>query len=291
MSPANEAPVRQHRRARAEHACRSTSAAAATSRCARRCDDPRGDARQTHGLGHPRPRRRRLPDGAQDLVPAARRHGQVPGLQRRRVRAGHVQGPRADAEEPAHAHRGDRDRGLRGQDLARSSTSAASTQLQADILEAAIAEAAAGRLRRRGHPRLGALALAGAAPRRRRLHLRRGDRPARLAGGQARQPAPEAAVPGDRGPLRRPDADQQRRDARDRPAHHPHGRRGVRQARHRDARPAPSWCRSPATSAPGQLRDRARDPVARDHLRPRRRAAERSARSSSGSRAARAPRS
>ena len=75
-------------------------------------------------------------------------------------------------------------------------------QLQADILEAAIAEAASAGLRRREHPRHRHHDLAGAAPRRRRLHLRRGDRPARLAGGQARQPAPEAAVPGDRGPLR-----------------------------------------------------------------------------------------
>ena len=57
-------------------------------------------------------------------------------------------------------------------------------------------------------------AVAGAPPRRRRVHLRRGDRPARLARGQARQPAAEAAVPGDRGPVPRPDADQQRRDAR-----------------------------------------------------------------------------
>ena len=54
------------------------------------------------------------------------------------------------------------------------------------------------------------------APRRRRLHLRRGDGAARLAGGQARQPAPQAAVPGQPGPLPGPDADQQRRDARDR---------------------------------------------------------------------------
>ena len=58
------------------------------------------------------------------------------------------------------------------------------------------------------------------APRRRRLHLRRGDRAARLARGQARQPAPEAAVPGQPGPLPGPDADQQRRDALQRPAHH-----------------------------------------------------------------------
>ena len=67
--------------------------------------------------------------GQKVVVPAARRHGQVPGLQRRRVRAGDVQGPRADAEEPAHADRGDRDRDVRGaRSTARSSTSAASTR-------------------------------------------------------------------------------------------------------------------------------------------------------------------
>ena len=43
----------------------------------------------------------------------ARRDGEVPLLQRRRVRAGRLQGPRADAEEPAPADRGDRDRGAR----------------------------------------------------------------------------------------------------------------------------------------------------------------------------------
>ena len=70
--------------------------------------------------------------------------GQVPRLQRRRVRARHVQGPRADAEEPAHAHRGHDHRApTRPARTARSSTSAASTQQQADILDAAVAEARA----------------------------------------------------------------------------------------------------------------------------------------------------
>ena len=74
-----------------------------------------------------------------------------------------------------------------------------------------------------------------AAPRRRRLHLRRGDRAARLARGQARQPAPEAAVPRQPGPLPGPDADQQRRDARDRArASSRMGGERVREARHRD---------------------------------------------------------
>ena len=50
-------------------------------------------------------------------------------------------------------------------------------------------------------------------PRRRRLHLRRGDGADELARGEPRLPAPEAAVPGAVGSVRQPDDDQQRRDA------------------------------------------------------------------------------
>ena len=52
-----------------------------------------------------------------------------------------------------------------------------------------------------------------AAPRRRRVHLRRGDGAAVVARGRARPAAVEAAVPGGRRPLRSADAGQQRRDA------------------------------------------------------------------------------
>ena len=78
-----------------------------------------------------------------------------------------------------------------------------------EVLEAALdAGARRGdpRRRRDRHP-----------PRRRRVHLRRGDRPARVARGQARAAALEAAVPRDLRPLRVADADQQRRDDHDRP--------------------------------------------------------------------------
>ena len=90
--------------------------------------------------------------------------------------------------------------------------------LQADLLDGAVIEA-----RERGYLGedilgSGHAVLAGGPPRGGRLHLRRGDRPARLARGQARQPAPEAAVPGQPGPLPGTDADQQRRDAVERPA-------------------------------------------------------------------------
>ena len=86
-------------------------------------------------------------------------------------------------------------------------------------------------------------------PRRRRVHLRRGDRPARLARGQARQPAPQAAVPGRPGPLPGPDADQQRRDAVDRSrTSSGWAARSTRSSASRPRR-ARSSSRSPATSS------------------------------------------
>ena len=100
---------------------------------------------------------------------------------------------------------------------------------EADILDAAVGEAYdAGYL---GERILGSRLLVQPrrAPRRRRLHLRRGDRPARLARGQARQPAAEAALPGEPGPLPGTDADQQRRDAAQRAPHHRHGADWFRQ--------------------------------------------------------------
>ena len=123
-------------------------------------------------------------------------------------------------------------------------------------------------------------------PRRGRLHLRRGDGAARLARGQARQPAAEAAVPGDPGPLRRADADQQRRDALQRAAHRRQRRRLVQELRHRAVAGHQGRLGLGLRAAARQLRGRARHPVAGDHLRPRRRARRRAARSRRGSRAA-----
>ncbi len=151
-------------------------------------------------------------------------------------------------------------------------------QQQADDPRSGDRRSRGGWLPRRADPRLRAVAQPRAAPRRRRLHLRRGDGPARLARRQARQPAPEAAVPGQPGPLPGPDADQQRRDARDRAAHHRDGRAGVREARHRDLDRHEARLRLRQRPASRQLRDRAGDALARDHLRPRRRSASPAAR-------------
>ena len=120
--------------------------------------------------------------------------------------------------------------------------------LQGDILDQAVDGGLRRRLPRRRRARHGRAGGAGRPPWRGRLHLRRGDGAARLAGGKARQPAAEAALPGRPGPLRRADADQQRRDALERPrTSSPRAPTGSR-ASAPSSRPAPRSSRSPATS-------------------------------------------
>ena len=113
-------PLQEHRRARPAHA-RGLRAPRRLPRAAQgaRHGAARTCSRELDALRHPRPRRRGLRDGQEGLVPAEGRDGQVPRLQRRRVRARHVQGPRAHAEVPAHAHRGHDHRGVRDRRRAR----------------------------------------------------------------------------------------------------------------------------------------------------------------------------
>ena len=198
---------------------------------------PRPRARRSRqrvrGFRPARPRRRRLLDGQEGELPAARRHGQVPLLQRRRVRARHLQGPRADVQEPARARRGRRDRRDGGRRDPRVHLHPRRVRRDRRPPRRRRRRGLRRRLPRRRHPRHRGQRQHRRPPRRRRLHLRRGDGAARLARGQARQPAPEAAVPGDPGPLRRPDADQQRRDADEPPERRQQRRRLVQELRHR----------------------------------------------------------
>ena len=91
----------------------------------RRGDDPRDHRRQADG-----PRRRGVPHRGE--VEGRRRAARAPALlrlQRRRVRARHVQGPRRDGAGPVRGDRGPHDRGLRHRMRSRAtSTSAASTR-------------------------------------------------------------------------------------------------------------------------------------------------------------------
>ena len=185
------------------------------------------------GLQAPGPRRRRVPDrpqvgggGPQREAPA------LPDLQRRRVRAGDVQGPRDPRGRPVLDHRGDDDRrhhhGLR-----------ARLPVPARRVSAGLGAPGRGdhgrarpRLPRPGHPRLRHSLRHRAAQGRRRLHLRRGDGALQLDRGLPRRAAQQAAVPGRRGAVRQADGDQQRRDARQRARHRARGRRGLREDRH-----------------------------------------------------------
>ena len=94
------------------------------------------------------------------------------------------------------------------------------------ILDKAIAEARAAGLLGTNIAGSGCDVRAAHAPRRRRLHLRRGDGAAVLARRLSRPAAAQAAVPRGRGPVRVPDRGQQRGDADERPAHR-RARRGV----------------------------------------------------------------
>ena len=127
----------------------------------------------------------------------------------------------------------------------------------ADVLDAAVAEAYDAGFAGENILGTGADDRHRRPPRRRRLHLRRGDRPARLARGQARKPAPEAPLPRDPGPLRRPDADQQRRDAGQPPAHRQQRRRLVHGLRHRAVARHQGRLDLRLRPAARQLRDRA----------------------------------
>ena len=69
--------------------------------------DARRHHRRGQGLRPARPRRRGLPDRHEvGLHPAGQPQAEVPRGQRRRVRAGHLQGHPADDGQPAHAGRG-----------------------------------------------------------------------------------------------------------------------------------------------------------------------------------------
>ena len=190
-------------------------------------DDAGGGDRGADHVGAAWTRRRVLPGRPQVVVrpvEGSAAQAALPRDQRRRVGAGQLQGQRDPVARPASLHRGLPHHRTRHR-------LATCLRLHPRRVQRAVrdprrrargAEGPSGDQRRRDDRR---------APRRRRLHLRRGDGPPRVARGQARPAALEAAVPRDLGPLRVPDGRQQRRDDRHRRARDLDGRRGVREAR------------------------------------------------------------
>ncbi len=192
---------------------------------------PGDDARRAHRRGQevraPRPRRRRVPDGhevavrGQEVSEAA-----LHLLQRRRERAGHVQGPPADGAQPPPAHRGVRDRLPRDRRQGRLHLHPRRVPPRPAHPRGGDCRGVRQGLPRKEHLRHRVRLRRVRAPRRRRVRGGRGDGAHRIARGQACAAPPEAAVPRGRRPLRLPDRRQQRRDALQR-APDRHERRGL----------------------------------------------------------------
>ena len=178
-------------RARPDASSPTTRRSAATSRSRRRARwSRRRVIDELLAVEPARPRRRRLPDGPQGELPRRRDSpSRTTCRQRGRVRAGHVQGPRDHAARPAPADRGLPDHGARDRSQNVFIYIRGEYLDEFEVMRAALDEAREAGPARRRHDR--------AAPRRRRLHLRRGDGAARVARGQARPAALEAAVPRD----------------------------------------------------------------------------------------------
>ena len=180
-------------------------------------------SRAGEDVGPARPRRRRLPHRPEVVVPARRTCSRATSC---------VNG---DEGEPATFK--DRmlverdphqlDRGHRSSRATRSSATTRFIYLRGEFALGARAARAGDRrrvragLRRQEHPRLRLRPRDRRAPRRRRVHLRRGDRPAlESLEGERGMPRIKPPFPAVAGPVRAADGRQQRRDAVDRPAHH-----------------------------------------------------------------------
>ena len=140
--------------------------------------------------------------------------GEIPRVQLRRRRAGHVQGPRHPALQPAHRHRGHGDRGVRHGNRRRIQLHPRRDLGDLRALRGSPGRGAPGRLHRHEHPRQRFLLRALRPPRLWRVHLRGGNRAARVARGQEGPAALQAALSGELRPVRQADHDQQHRDLR-----------------------------------------------------------------------------
>ena len=218
---------------------------------------PRLDHQRGEGLGSSGPRRGRIPDRPQVVVHAQERPAAIlPRRQRRRERAGLLQGPRDHAARSASADRGRAARRLRHARAHLLRLRARRVHPRARAAAGGGRRGLRGQAHRQGqHERLGLRHPR--PPWRRRLHLRRGDGAVGKPRRQEGHAAPEAAVPGQCRPLRRADHRQQRREHRGRrPTSCAGAGRGLPRSGS-PTTPAPSCSRSPATSsAPASSRRR-----------------------------------
>ena len=137
------------------------------------------------------------------FIPKGSTGPEVPRRERRRGRARHLQGPVPPGARSARADRGHADRGA-GHRLALGFVYIRGEYVQPwrDLQRGGAARPTTPAARQE-HPGLGLRLRHRDPPRRRRLHLRRGDGAALVAGGQEGLAEDQAAVPGRQGRLRR----------------------------------------------------------------------------------------
>ena len=195
----------------------------------------------------------------------------LPRRQRRRVRAGHLQGPPPHGARSAPAHRGRAHRLLRHRRRAGVPLRPRRDGARPGAHRPGAQRGLRRRLRRPEHPRHRLLRRHRPALGRRRLHRRRGDGAHREPRGQPGHAPPQAAVlPGGQGPLPAAHDRQQRRDAANLPWIVSNGGARVRRARRRDAHRARACSRCRATCSARRVRGRVRrHHLPRPHLRAR----------------------
>ena len=212
-----------------------------------------GGDRGGHRLRAAGPRRRRLPHGTQvGRRRRAARPSPLHGVQRGRVGARHVQGPRAHGGRPVRDRRGDDDRGLRHrQPTTGTSTCAASTRCPPAGMANAIEQARAAGSWARTSSGSGVDF---------DIEIRRGAG-AYICGeetalfnsieGRRGEPRNKPPFPVEVGLFGKPTAGQQRRDAGQRPGHRARRRRGVRGRSARGLHGTKLFCLSGAVERPG----------------------------------------
>ncbi len=212
------------------------------------------DHRDGEGVGPARPRRRRFSDRHEVAVRRQENRTPLHRLQRRRERAGDVQGPPADGAQPAPAHRGVRDWLLRDRREGRLHLHSRRVLPRAGESRARHRRGLREGHSRQEHFRIRLRLRRVRPPRRRRLRGGRGDGAARVARGQARAAAQQAAVSRRGRRLRQADRGQQRRDAVQRARHHLERRRLVLGSRPREERRPEAVLRQRSRSQTRRLR-------------------------------------
>ena len=234
--------------------------------------------RSARSRPHRAERRQRVHDRAEVGVCSRAERPAYVVVQRRRVRAGHVQGSSVARARSAPAPRRRAALRVRGRCRVRDRLRARRVRARVRPRACRARRCSTSRRGRRAHLRLRVLVRRHRAPRRRRVRRRRRERAALQPRRRARDAARPAAVPRGARALRAADDREQRRNTVDGAVDRAERRRRVCRARRRAVHRHAGLLRFGSRPSSGELRDRAAPhDVPRSHLRSRARRRRRSA--------------